>query len=139
MPDIRQKIELTRKSKQFIDISLSFDPNPITGDLSIIKNERAITQSIKNIILTSPLESIFNRDMGSTIRDLMFELVDEGTAGLIQLEVRRAILYNEPRVELVDVVVEPRLDQNDFLVVITYRIVGYDQVFRVEQILTPTR
>jgi len=37
------------------------------------------------------------------------------------------------------VVVDARPDQNEFMVTISYKIVGYDQVFTVDHILTPTR
>ena len=70
----------------------------------------------------------------------MFDLVDMGTAGLLKLEIERTIKFNEPRVELEeDVKVEARPDLNQFDVRIQYKIVGYDQQFTVEFILSPTR
>ena len=133
------KITLTRNSKAFVDISLAFEPNPVTGDLSILTNERAINQSIKNIVETIPGEFAFNSNFGSSARRYLFDNVDIGTAGLIRNEVERTIEFNEPRVELIDVTVTPNFEANQFDVRIEYKIVGYDQTFSVSFIMEPTR
>lgn len=105
----------------------------------MLKDERAINNSIKNIVLTIPGEVPFNRDMGSKVNDYLFDLVDDGTAGTLMLEIRRAIAFNEPRAEDVEVYVEAQPDQNQFAVRVEYKIVGYEQVFLFDQILRPTR
>ena len=132
-------IELSRKVKKFVDISLSFEPNPLTGDLSTITNERAINNSIKNLILISPNEVPFNRNVGSTVAYLMFDMCDEPTAGLLRDEIERTIKFNEPRVKVEDIFVKAEPEQNQFVCTVKYKIVGYDQIFTTTQILTPTR
>ena len=47
---------ITRISRSFKDISLSFEPHPVTKDLPVLKNERAITRSVRNIVETIPTE-----------------------------------------------------------------------------------
>ena len=130
---------LTRKDKTYIDVSLAFEPNPLTKDLTVLTDERAINNALKNIMLTSPLEVPFNRDYGSRIRDFLFDVVDLGTAGLVKSEIMRSIKFNEPRVTIIELKVDPRYDQNDFEVLIKYKIVGSEKTFQVEQILQPTR
>ena len=132
-------IELSRKVKKFVDISLSFEPNPLTGDLSTITNERAINNSIKNLVLISPNEVPFNRNVGSTVAYLMFDMCDEPTAGLLRDEIERTIKYNEPRVTLEEIIVKAEPEQNQFVVTVKYKIIGYNQIFTTTQILTPTR
>ena len=132
-------IELSRKVKKFVDISLSFEPNPLTGDLSTITNERAINNSIKNLVLISPNEVPFNRNVGSTVAYLMFDMCDDPTAGLLSDEIERTIKYNEPRVTLEEILVKAEPEQNQFVVTVKYKIIGYNQIFTTTQILTPTR
>lgn len=139
MPLFLMAIQLTRKVKAFVDISLAFEPNPVTNDISVLTNERAITNSIKNLVQTAPGEVAFNYKVGSSVSEYLFDIVDEGTAGLIRNEVERSIMFNEPRVKLQNVVVEARPDQNEFSVTVSYEIVGYDQTFTVDFILEPTR
>jgi len=138
-PSFFMAIELSRKVKKFVDISLSFEPNPLTGDLSTITNERAINNSIKNLILISPNEVPFNRNVGSTVAYLMFDMCDEPTAGLIRDEIQRTISYNEPRVTTEEIFVKAEPESNQFVVTVKYKIIGYDQIFTTTQILTPTR
>lgn len=132
-------ITLTSKNRTFVDISLDFTPNPLTGDLTTLKNSRAINNSIKNIILIHPNEVPFNRDMGSTVSRLLFEMCDDFTASLLEDEIKRAIRFNEPRADLEFVQVRPDPDGNQFLVTVQYKIVGTENIFTVEQILTPSR
>jgi len=132
-------ITLTSKNRTFVDISLDFTPNPLTGDLTTLKNSRAINNSIKNIILIHPNEVPFNRDMGSTVSRLLFEMCDDFTASLLEEEIKRAIKFNEPRADLEFVQVRPDPEGNQFLVTVQYKIVGTENVFTVEQILTPSR
>lgn len=132
-------IQLRRDQKTFVDISLSFTPSPLSGDLTTIKDNRAINNSIKNLILIKPNEVPFQRDIGSTVSDLLFEFCDEITAELLQIEIKRTIEFNEPRVELEQVEVIPYPDQNHFEVTVKYKIIGYEQVFTVQEILRPTR
>jgi len=132
-------VELRRTQRTFVDLSLAFEPNPTTGDVTLLLNERAINNSLKNLILFGPQEVPFDRDIGSHTRHYLFDLVDPGTAGLLKIEIERAIKFGEPRAKIESVKVEPQLDQNHFMVTIIYKIVGYDQVFTVNQILKPTR
>jgi phage baseplate assembly protein W len=131
--------ELTRQTKAFVDLSLDFTPNPLNGDLVTLKNERAINNSIRNLIYISPPEVPFRADVGSNVRNSLFELIDQGTEGILALEIERTIQYNEPRVKLLNVVVEAQEEDYQLLVTITYQIVGYDTVFEVKEILKPTR
>ena len=132
-------IELRREQKEFRDISLTFTPNPVTGDLTILRDERAINNAVKNCILTSVNEVPFSQDFGSIIPELLFEFIDDITSTQIEDEIARTIKYNEPRVKLKNLVVEPRPDDNSFFCYIKYNIVGYDEVFVIEEILRPTR
>ena len=132
-------IEGSRKVTKLTDISLSFEPNPVTGDLAVLTNERAINNSIKNIVMFAPLEVPFQRNIGSQVSTYLFDFVDQGTAGMLHIEIMRAIEYNEPRVTDVEVTVEARDEQNAFYVRVQYTIVGWDETYVFDHILEPTR
>jgi len=131
-------VKLSKKDKAYIDISLSFTPSSITGDLTVLKNERAINNSLKNIMMISAGEVVFQHDVGSGVTNYLFDPIDPATAGVLQLEIKRSIQYNEPRVEIIDLTVEAQPDQHNFAVNLTYKIVGSEQLFEVETILVPT-
>ena len=129
-----------RVSKSFKDLSMSFKFNPLSGDLITLKNENAIARAVRNIVLTSPGEKLFDPDFGSSVSEILFENVDEITAVSIQDEIRNCLNNYEPRVDLVDVNVDPNFDENQFDVKITYRIVGIDiPPSQLEFALLPSR
>ena len=113
-----------RVSRGFKDISLSFKPHPITRDVIPLKNESAISRSVKNLVLTHLQERPFNPTLGSRIGDTLFELMDIGSASVIADEIRNTIDNFEPRVELIDVEVTPYYDSHAYDILIVYEIIG---------------
>ena len=117
---------IQRTSRSFKDISLSFEPHPVTKDLQILKNESAIRRSVRNIVETIPTERFFNSSFGSDVRSSLFEFVDFGTASVIQNQIETAITNFEPRVDNINVKVEPNSDDNTFSVVVIFDIIGQE-------------
>ena len=113
-----------RVSRSFKDISLSFDPHPITKDLPVLKNANAIRRSVRNLVQTIPGERFFNPILGSSVYDSLFDLMDFGTSNLIEQEIVTTLRNFEPRVNNVRVRVSARPDQNNFDVTIFFDIVG---------------
>ena len=129
-----------RVSKSFKDLSMSFKFNPLSGDLITLKNENAIARAVRNIVSTTPGEKLFDPDFGSSVGEILFENVDDITAVSIRDEIRSSLTNYEPRVELIDVEVEPNFDENQFDVIISYRIVGIDiPPSQLEFALLPSR
>ena len=129
-----------RVSRSFKDISLSFDPHPVTKDLPVLTNERAISRSVRNLVQTIPGERFFNPVLGSQVRRLLFDFIDVATADSIEDEILSTISNFEPRVTNVKVQVEPRPDRNNFNVTVFFDIIGQSlpsQTFSF--ILEPTR
>ena len=117
---------IERVSKGFKDISLSMNINPLNYDLITIKNETAISRSIRNLILTNTGERFFNSDIGSNIRKSLFEPLDDITASTIKDQIELTIKNYEPRVSLINVDVTPDYDSYEFNVTINYNIIGID-------------
>ena len=117
---------IQRISRAFKDISLSFEPHPVTKDLPILKNENAIRRSVRNIVETIPTERFFNSLLGSDVRRSLFEFVDFGTASVIQDQIEIAINNFEDRVENLIVQVDPRPDENTFNVTVIFDIIGQE-------------
>ena len=117
---------IKRISRAFIDISLSFEPHPITQDLQILKNENAIRRSVRNIVETIPTERFFNSILGSDVRGSLFEFVDFGTASVIERQIIIALNNFEPRIDNVQVQVDPFPDRNSFNVTVLFDIIGQE-------------
>ena len=115
-----------RVSRSFKDISLSFEPHPVTKDLPVLKNANAIRRSVRNLVQTIPGERFFNPVLGSSVYDSIFDLYDFGVSTLVEEEIVTTIDNFEPRVENVQVRVDARPDQHNFDVTIFFDIVGQE-------------
>ena len=129
-----------RVKRKFKDISMSFETNPLNDDLIALKNSSAIARSIRNIVFTQPGEKFFNPEFGSRVSESLFEIVDEVSTIAIRDEIRSSIINYEPRVNLLDVLVNPNPDENEMNVTIKYEIVGIDiPPQQLDFVLLPTR
>ena len=135
---------ITRISRSFKDISLSFKRHPVTNDIAVLKNADAIKRSVRNLVQTIPNERFFNSTIGSDVKNLLFEnapgFIDFGTAAIIEKQIFTTIENYEPRVTNLEVNVDPRPDTNEFEVNVIFDIVG--QTFPLQEfsfILKATR
>jgi phage baseplate assembly protein W len=131
---------LERVSQGFKDISMSFQVNPLSQDLIALKNESAISRSIRNIVYTLPGEKFFNPNFGSGVSRVIFENIDDTNALFLRDEIENSIRNFEPRVELLNVQVSSDFENNGFNVTIQYRIIGSEvNAQQLEFVLQPSR
>lgn len=129
-----------RVSRQFKDISLSFQINPINRDLVTISNQTAISRAVRNLVFTKRGERFFDYRLGSRVSSLLFDTLDYVTASSIELEISEVIRNYEPRVRLASVKATPNFDNNEIDVNIVYDIIGIDvPTQQLEFALQPTR
>ena len=119
-------MSITRKSRAFKDISLSFSPHPITKDIPVLINERAIVRSVRNLVETIPTERFFQPNLGTEIRDTLFENFSRQTVNIIEDQVRDTVRAFEPRVGDVGVEVVAIPDRNSFEVKVLFEIRGLE-------------
>ena len=116
-------------SKSFRDFSLTFEKNAVTNDILALKNEAAIKESVKNIVLYNFYEKPFNPFFGGNIIGLLFENSTPSMELEIKNRIEQSIETQEPRVTAVTVDVDFEEDQNDLQVEITYLILGIKPKF----------
>ena len=124
-----------KTSRAFKDIAMAFGRNPFTDDANVVKNENAIKQSIRNLILTTPGEKPFQPITGSNVRSLLFEPLDMFTVETLRDEIINTITQNEPRVTLTDVDVLPIYDGNKINVTVEYKVVGQPIIEEISFVL----
>ena len=131
---------IQRKSRAFKDISLSFDPHPVTKDLPVIINERAIVRSVRNLVETIPTERFFDSNLGTNIREMLFENFTSSSVMIIEDMVRQTVRNYEPRVGDIGVEVDSKPDSNAIEVKVLFEIVGLQSPLQsFTFILEPTR
>lgn len=94
--------------------------------------EESVHQSIWLILGTARGERVMRPSFGCGIHDLVFSVDNAATRSLVAREVREALVLWEPRIDLLDVRVEPRPDQpNTLPVSIEYRVRTTNNVFNL--------
>ena len=93
---------------------------------SDMKNESAISRSVRNIVQTIPTERFFNSLFGSDVYKSLFDFVDFGTASNIKGQIEISLHNFEPRIENVVVEVDPQPDNNTFNCTVIYDIIGQE-------------
>ena len=129
-----------RKSKAFKDISLSFDPHPVTRDLPVLVNERAIIRAVRNLVETIPQEMFFDSNLGTPIRELLFDNFSSSSVMILEDMVRNTVRNYEPRVGDIGVEVDAIPDGNTLNVKVLFEIIGLEAPLQsFDFILEPTR
>ena len=127
-------------SRAFKDISFSFSPHPVTKDLPVLTNERAIARAVRNLVETIPTERFFNPLIGTNVRGSLFQPYSRETLTTIEDQIRDTITNFEPRVGNVQIEASSQPDDNTFSVKVIFDIVGLaapTQTFSF--LLEPTR
>ena len=84
----------------YSDFPISFSVHPEKKDLSVVTNDNAVKQSIRNLLLTDRYERLFQPTVGSNIRSLLFEPISSSTAITLRTLITETIGIFEPRANL---------------------------------------
>jgi phage baseplate assembly protein W len=127
------------RSKQWSDLDLSLTLHPIRKDIMPLRDDAALRNSIKNLLLTNFYERPFNMGIGANMRALLFEPADSITRIAIRDNIARTISDHEPRVELIYIKVDDQADSNAYNIIVKFRIKEYDTEDKVEIVLRRIR
>ena len=116
-------------SKSFRDFSLTFEKNAVTNDILSLKNEAAIKESVKNIVLYNFYEKPFDPFFGGNILGLLFENSTPTMVLEVKNRIEQSIEIHEPRVTAVSVQVQFEEDRNELNCKIQYLILGISPKF----------
>lgn len=118
------------KKLSYRDFDLSFKRHPITGKLLIKKDDEAVKQAVKNVVLTNRFERPFHPEFGGNVRNSLFEIFTTFSQAELSERIARSIENYESRVQLVadatygPVTVQEYPDQNGLAVTIRFRNVA---------------
>lgn len=115
------------RQPDYSDLDLDFLKHPATGDVVSKNGDEAVKRSIRNLIFTNFYDRPFRPALGSGVRNLLFENISEFSGDQIKDAIRNVINNYEPRVNVLDVIVNPDTDRNGFNVTLVYVIKNREQ------------
>jgi phage baseplate assembly protein W len=133
---------LTPKSKKITihtDFKKNLEVSPVSSDITVLKDEDAVKESIKNLILTDRGERLMQPTIGGNIRAMLFENITPSIITLIEEQVRTTINLYEPRAELIDVIVTSNIDDNIVRIKVIFYVRNNQQPISVDVFLERTR
>ena len=130
---------MARNTRTFSDLDLNFAPHPVTGDLTQKFDDNAIKQAVKNLLQIRHYEKPFHSDVGSPLRELLFEPITPMTEQMARRAIIDIISNFEPRVQLIDVNVIASEDNNSLYINVVFRIVNTERPITLDFILERTR
>jgi len=78
-----------------------------TGRIAMSDYEDDVREAIRIILMTARGERVMRADFGAGLYDFVFASMSTTTLGRIQAEVQDALVKWEPRIQVLDVKVEP--------------------------------
>lgn len=101
------------------------------NQIAMARYEESIQQAIWIILGTAKGERVMRPDFGCGIHDLVFAVTSAETAGRVASEVRQALLQWEPRIDVLDIQVNPANDGETLLIMINYRVRATNNAFNL--------
>ncbi len=113
-----------RNSRQYTDLDLFFGKKSSDSDISKVTDVQAVKRSIRNLVLLNHYEKPFHPEIGSGVRDMLFELMTPTTAVILTRKIEDVINNFEPRARLVAVRAFPDLDNNAYNVSVEFYVLN---------------
>ncbi len=113
-----------RNLRQYSDLDLFFSKKNSDSDISKVTDIHAVKRSVRNLVLLNHYEKPFHPEIGSGIREMLFELMTPVTAIVLTRKIEDVIKNFEPRARLVGVSAFPDLDRNAYEVKIEFYVVN---------------
>ena len=122
--DAQVNNDTSRNVRQYNDLDLFFSKKSGSNDVTQITDVEAVKRSIRNLVLTNFYEKPFHPEIGSGIRDMLFENMTPITAVVLARKVEDVIENFEPRARLISVRSLPNVDRNEYEVTIEFFVVN---------------
>ena len=117
-------INNNKRTELSSDFLTSFAVSPVGNQLGRVVNERAVVQSLKNIISTDLGERLFQPNIGSDIMTMLFEPNYRDYFDQIIMLVKNTIDVNEPRANLLDVQINSPVDEHTVEITLIYQVIN---------------
>ena len=121
--DAQGQNAIDRNTRTWKDLDLFFTITA-TKDVNKVTDVQAVKRSVRNLVLLNHYEKPFHPEIGSGIREMLFEPMTPITAVILGKKVEDVIENFEPRARLVGVKSAPDLDRNAYDLTVEFYVVN---------------
>ena len=132
-------VSIVSRKKGWSDLDLSLKRHPLQKDILPLKDDNAIKNAVKNLVLTNFYERPFQHSKGGNLQGLLFEPADAITALELKENVKVVLAYHESRISVKNVQVLNDIDKNGWRLNIFFYIKNINITTNVEVFLRRTR
>ena len=122
--DAQGQNDIDRNVRQYKDLDLFFGTKQASNDINKVTDIQAVKRSVRNLVLLNHYEKPFHPEIGSGVRDMLFENMSPLTSHALTTEIEDVIENFEPRVQLVGVKALPDIDRNEYEVTIEFYVLN---------------
>ena len=122
--DAQGQNTIDRNVRQWKDLDLFFGKKQASKDINKVVSIQAVKRSIRNLVLLNHYEKPFHPEIGSGVRDILFENMTPTTSHILTRKIEMVIENFEPRARLISVSARPDLDRNEYECTISFYVVN---------------
>jgi len=129
------KARVVSKRKPHRDLDLSLKIHPIRKDIIPLKDDNAIKNALRNLLVSNFYDRPFAIDKGANLKGLLFEPADVFTKIALRKNIETVIEKYEPRVAIREIVINDEPEMNAYRILVDFKIKEFDTNESVEIIL----
>jgi|TARA_B110000483_G_C17907513_1_gene431760 hypothetical protein len=134
-----EQARIVSKKKPWRDLDLSLKIHPIRKDIIPLKDDAAIKNAVKNLLVSNFYERPFQEDLGANLRGLLFEPAGFLTEIQLRDNIKNVIRKYEPRIKVQSIDITDNSDTNSYIILVNFLIKEYDTAESVEIVLRRLR
>ena len=134
-----EQARIVSKKKPWRDLDLSLKIHPIRKDIIPLKDDAAIKNAVKNLLVSNFFERPFQPTLGANLRGLLFEPADAITKLDLKQGITRVLNTHEPRIKVLNIKILDESESHSYKISVNFLIKEYDSAAAVEIVLRRLR
>ena len=132
-------VSTVARKKTWSDLDLTLAKHPIKKDIMPLKDDNAIQNAVKNLVLSNFYERPFQHDKGANLVALLFEPANPFTALEIEESIKEVLSLYEKRIRVGKIKCKDQVDRNTWNVEINYTIKSFGVPSKIDIVLKRLR
>ena len=126
------KSSVVSRKRGFSDLNLKLTKHPIRKDIIPLKDDAAIKNAVKNLLISNFYERPFQPTLGANLRGLLIEPAGPITVNRLATAIKDVLKLREKRIEVLNLDIKDNRDNNAYKIYLTFKIKEFDEVNEVE-------